>query len=105
MPFSFWCSFCSDIYRVTFRATGLELTQEDLNIKARWDKTDCDGYIVTVFKGETKIEEAITKSEHFTIENTEADKEYYVQVEAIDDEKRIFLQKMLQPFPLRSFRN
>lgn len=73
---------------VTFRATGLELSQENLNINATWDKVECDGYVVTAYNDDEKIEESITEKENYSIENVEVGKEYYVQVEAIDNDRK-----------------
>ncbi|MDO4176997.1 MAG: peptidoglycan-binding protein [Bacillota bacterium] len=84
---AFGINFVLTYTGVTFRATGLELSQENLNINASWDESACDAYVVTVYKDDTKIEETITKEANFTVGNVETGKTYFVQVEAVDKDR------------------
>lgn len=78
--------FAAEITGVTFRATGLEVSQINDEIRASWDEMDCEEYLVAVFDDEGLVEKASVNDNSYSIKGTESNKEYKVQVAAKDED-------------------
>lgn len=63
--------------------SGLTLEQEGFNIKASWDKVDCDSYYVTI-KGPQGLVMVPVKENHYTFRNVALDRVYRITVNAKD---------------------
>ena len=79
-----YCVF--EVSGLTFRVTGLELTQMNMDVTAKWDAMDSEGYVVSVFDGEKEVARKKAKNEKCTIRDLEPKKTYTFEVYAKDED-------------------
>jgi len=71
---------------ITYRVTGLDLSQRDMTIVAKWDAMDSKEYVVSLFDGDNVISEDTVDQPKHVIGGIDPRKEYRVEVTAKDKE-------------------
>lgn len=79
---AFGMFFVLELSDITYRATGLEVSQVNNEIRATWDKVKCENYLLAVFDENGLVDKAFVNDESYVYKNAEVGKEYKIQVAA-----------------------
>lgn len=78
--------FVLEISGVTYRATGLGVSQVNDELRASWDDMEADEYLIAIFDEDGLVVSDKVKNEKYVMKDIQPNKEYKIQVAAKDSD-------------------